>query len=242
MEQTTNKEIGEIKMNSANKTKKYDFSKIEEPIISEELEKKMPELVYGSQKVGSTLTFGQFTKSVGAVKTPLEWIILQEWIEHDNTEKYLVITKNALDIRSYDDSHKDITWADSSIRKWLNDDFYNSAFSPEEKKLIRPAWCCPDERQDFEEDTKDKVFLFSYYEARMVFSLRMSRYLKCTATEYAERKNSDAHGACRWWLRSPGSDYSKAAFVSADGEIQRDGINISSEIGVRPVMWVKKQI
>jgi hypothetical protein len=97
--------------------------------------------------------------------------------------------------------------------------------------------------QDFEKFTKDRVFLFSYYDARFVFlSSRISRYLKCTATEYAERKNSDAHGACRWWLRSPGSDYSKATFVSADGEIQRDGISVSSEIGVRPVMWVKKQI
>ena len=230
-------------MNSANKTKKYDFSRIEEPPIPEGLEGKIPRLVSCSEKVGSTLTLGQFTQSVGTEKTPLEWIVLEEWVWGDNTEQYLVIAKNALDIRSYFGENKDVIWADSSLRKWLNEVFYSLAFSLEEKSLISQHWCIPDKLQDFEKSTNDKVFLFSYHDALFIFSsAKVRRFMKCTATEYAERKSSDAHGACRWWLRSPGSDYSKAAFVSSDGEIQRDGISVSAEIGVRPVMWVKKQI
>ena len=53
-------------------------------------------------------------------------------------------------------------------------------------------------------------------------------------TAYIENEN------CWWWLRSPGEEQIKAAFVYDNGYINREGINLSySRNCVRPVMWLK---
>ena len=49
----------------------------------------------------------------------------------------------------------DITWHDCDLRKWLNDEFYNTAFNATEKEFIKTTHCADNGEGA---DTEDKVF------------------------------------------------------------------------------------
>ncbi len=74
-----------------------------------------------------------------------------------------------LDCKPYHNVQEDVTWETSSIREWLNDEFYNTAFSKEEKKEINEV-CLNNFDMLYPEgglaafggrDTKDNIFLLS---------------------------------------------------------------------------------
>ena len=49
----------------------------------------------------------------------------------------LLLSKYCLDSRAYNrKADVSLVWENSDYRAWLNDDFYNTAFSEEEKALI----------------------------------------------------------------------------------------------------------
>ncbi|MBR5657931.1 MAG: hypothetical protein IKX10_00865 [Lachnospiraceae bacterium] len=61
---------------------------------------------------------------------PIEWYVLDQ-----KDGKMLIVSKDILDFRAYDDGTH-TTWADSTLRAWLNSEFLNTAFSAEEKAKI----------------------------------------------------------------------------------------------------------
>ena len=61
---------------------------------------------------------------------PIEWYVLDQ-----KDGKMLIVSKEILDFRAYDDGTH-TTWADSTLRAWLNSEFLNTAFSAEEKAKI----------------------------------------------------------------------------------------------------------
>ena len=100
------------------------------------------------------------------------------WKVLDPDEGYIVCT-SIIDTRPYQDlvytsnemSYVDSmqtkyasNWSDSAIRTWLNDDFYNTAFSDIEKSLIEASYLENnkiDESTCTGENTRDKIFLLS---------------------------------------------------------------------------------
>ena len=198
-------------------------------------------------QVGDTITFGKYEQdndlSNGA--EDIEWIVLS--IE-DN--KALVISKYALDCKAYNYIKTNITWEYCSIRKWLNDSFYNSAFSSEEQTKIEITTVYNDVNPDFTtlvgSATEDKVFLLSISEVRQYFSSEES--LECIATEYAKRwgvytyttdDNIDGNDTCWWWLRTPGAYSMFASSVTHNGLVDTTGQNVTrNNNAVRPAMWI----
>mgnify|MGYP000320325746 CR=1 FL=1 len=58
------------------------------------------------------------------------------WIKKG--DEVLLLSEYGLDAQPFDTSGKErVLWKDSTIRKWLNNDFYNSAFSVEGKRVYR---------------------------------------------------------------------------------------------------------
>lgn len=51
--------------------------------------------------------------------------------------KVLLLSDVCLDAMPYNNEGTDNSWTNSSLRKWLNDDFYHSAFSESERSVIR---------------------------------------------------------------------------------------------------------
>lgn len=80
-----------------------------------------------------------------------------------DSEELYVLSEFILDSKPYHTSDDAITWADSSIRKWLNSEFINHAFTSTEKLKINVTHVKngdnPESGTDGGQDTFDKVFL-----------------------------------------------------------------------------------
>ena len=193
-----------------------------------------------SAKVGDYLLFGSYEQDneVDNGREPVEWLVLEKT---DN--KVLVISKYALDCQRYNSSLKNRTWESCSLRQWLNNNFFNIAFSDTEKTMIATTTVSADKNPDFDinpgKSTKDKVFLLSIKEANKYFDSAWGR--QCHATEYAESQGlyvSNSNERCYWWLRSPGNSYNSAAVISDSGNTVNYGNPVSTLRGVRPAMWI----
>lgn len=120
---------------------------------------------------------------------PIRWIILETDSEN---HKCLLLSKYAIDTHVYSDTaeaHCGHSWHDSTLRRWLNNDFYNNAFSEEEKKRIVTSQIedtCEEGLCIWDKDhkatslgnIKDKVFLLSINEVskyKMPFEDRVQK-------------------------------------------------------------------
>lgn len=140
----------------------------------------------------------------------------------------------------------DTSWEESSLCKWLNNDFLNSAFSSEEQDMILLSDVTADENPEHKGtnkgyDADDKVFLLSIKEVEKYFNSDKDRGCKpmrhaiCNGVLIDEDK-----GQCWWWwwLRSLGKLNNLAAYVATDGSVRCDGYDVDFELyAVRPALW-----
>jgi len=188
--------------------------------------------------VGETIEFGSYPYSENGKEKAIEWQILEKY----TNGTALVISKYALDNVKYNEKDESVTWETSTIRKWLNNDFYNIAFKNANKNLIVESYL---ENKDNTKgntkggnNTNDKIFLLSTDEARKYFSSDEKR--KLWPTPYAKGSNSkegnldtssSSDSSCWWWLRSPGSNQSYAAFVFSGGYVDSLGRHVYGASG-----------
>ncbi len=64
-------------------------------------------------------------------KEPIKWRILSV----DGNDAFL-LSDMALDVKPYNEEKKFATWENCTLRAWLNDSFYNTAFTDKEKSVI----------------------------------------------------------------------------------------------------------
>ncbi|MGN1345015.1 MAG: DUF6273 domain-containing protein [Traorella sp.] len=155
----------------------------------------------------------------------------------------LLVTKYGIDCEPYNHTNANLTWETCSLRKWLNEDFINHAFSDEEKEaiLLTNVKNVSTYGTTVENDTIDKLFLLSIDEAKKYLNSLYCTPKECEATNYAIQKDADVNekGRCRWWLRSSGNNNKLVAFVDYNGEIKTYGV-FAYYIGyaVRPALWL----
>ena len=65
---------------------------------------------------------------------PIEWQVIGTRDGHT-----LLISKYALESSKYNENYMEIDWENSTLRSWLNNDFYNTAFSASDRKRIVTA-------------------------------------------------------------------------------------------------------
>ena len=196
--------------------------------------------------VGNYVTFGSYPQTQnGNDKTSIEWLVLE-----NDGETALLISRYALDCKPYNKKWENTTWETCTLRGWLNNEFFNKAFSAEEKQSILQSDISADKNPKRSTKpgnaTKDKVFLLSIVEVNKYFKSDDAR--KCAPTDYAIQQGADASNsykvegrkACWWWLRSPGYDCYYAAHVRNDGSIHDDGVAVYlSHYAVRPCVRVR---
>ena len=107
-----------------------------------------------------------------------------------------------------------------------------------------PATMLPaDENPEYYTDpgnaTQDKIFLLSITEANKYFRNDEARMCVPTAFAIADCAYTDRSNNCRWWLRTPGSEQLKAAYIEYDGDIYCDGgLVYGVGVYVRPALWI----
>lgn len=198
-------------------------------------------LLLAKANPGDTVLFGEYEQdnNTSNGKEGVEWLVLEV-----KDGKALVVSKYALDCKQYNTSNTDVTWETCTLRKWLNNDFINAAFSSYEKAMIPTVTVSADENPDYSANpgnaTQDQVFLLSITEANKYFNSAGAR--QCEPTDYAVANGSrESHSGnlCWWWLRSPGNTQDSAAYVYSSGDVYESGSDV--DIGtsaVRPAMWI----
>ncbi|SFA84915.1 hypothetical protein SAMN05216249_103153 [Acetitomaculum ruminis DSM 5522] len=154
------------------------------------------------------------------------WLILAK-----ESNKALILSEYVVGEREFNEKEGKTTWEECSLRKWLNKDFINDAFSEEEREIIAETSLHTGNSEEYEsfggKDTRDKVFLLSIDEVK--------RYLE--ETHNMEGKLTDGT-IVAWWLRSPGLTNEYAACVCGYGEIGEAGLYSTYKGSVRPAMWI----
>lgn len=197
-----------------------------------------------SVAVGKYITLGSYeqdnNRSNG--KERIQWLVLAK-----QGDKALVISRYALDCKTFNGTKTNVTWETSSMRSWLNNDFMNTAFTSGEKSRIVTTTVAADTNPSYTtspgNSTRDKVFLLSAKEADKYFASDKARL--CSPTDYAIAQGawtSTIEGneeVCWWWLRTPGYRQTEATSVGTEGTINVFGDSVDRvRDAVRPAMWI----
>lgn len=142
-------------------------------------------------------------------------------------------------------------YATSSIIKWLNSDFYNTAFTQAQKSNILTAEldnkAYSDSYSAFNSKTTyDKVFLLSWNEVQnTAYGFRSgvssSAYREAKGTDYAKCQGlwvKTSNGCSPWRLRSAGNYSDYACDVGYDGDLNNDFSIDNTNPGVRPALKI----
>ncbi|MCL2636875.1 MAG: DUF6273 domain-containing protein [Oscillospiraceae bacterium] len=158
----------------------------------------------------------------------------RDWRIIDRQEdKVLIISEEIIEIKKYHAERVEITWEYSTIREYLNGEFIENNFTPEEQSRIIETIIINNDNPygslaSGGNDTTDKVFLLSLDEANLYFtndSERIAFY--GSGREYW------------WWLRTPALGGEGAVIVGIRGEPSNNGGNyIELSSGIRPALWI----
>ncbi|MBP5332044.1 MAG: hypothetical protein J6Y89_09360 [Lachnospiraceae bacterium] len=205
-------------------------------------------------KKGDIITFGSYEQDNNTEngKEPIKWIVLSR----SDTELF-VLSKYGLDTHAYNDEEVNITWKNCSLRKWLNSEFYDTAFDSFEKDQIKKTKLENDKNPKYNtkggKSTKDKVFVLSWAEATNKSygfksdPLKKDSLRKCGVTKYVMEKGArilddetkDGVTVALSWLRTPGDAKSKATYTLGEGKIRRDGWSVTRDVYVvRPAIVI----
>ena len=172
--------------------------------------------------VGGFVNFGQYLIDSRKDFSPISWYVLE--IIGDEA---LLISEQCLDCRPFSSwpERELVVWENSSLRQWLNNVFYDRAFTNDEKECILRTRCNNAETNLYGvhggPNTLDNVFLLDSAQAKRLFANSFDA--SSTATRFAVSRGVcvDADQGCHWWLRNPGrvsTAFSGSSVVSV-GEI-----------------------
>ena len=167
---------------------------------------------------------GYYTDTVYWFKwEPIKWRILTE-----SDGKAMILSELMLDSQRYSGLYN---YANSTIRAWLNDTFYNTAFGALQQAIIETTevdnsvYSTGNSSNPYAcQNTFDKVFLLSYREAVNSSYGMTSKTRQKQGSDYCKAQGSYTYsnGNGNWWLRSP--DYHSSAtygvrLVGIDGTL-----------------------
>ena len=215
---------------------------------------------FSGLKAGDEFEFGSYEID-GNLKNgyePIKWKVLSK-----NDDNIFVISKFGLDILPYNKDYIEVTWENCTLRKWLNNKFYNAAFNESERNLIKEMAITNENNSIYGTNggnvTTDKIIILSQQDlvnASYGFSTSYDEYdinRRCPATDYAFNSglwvfdtytNSEGTGSCFWWTRTPGNRNDYVTYVHDFGCMYSDGNTydtgyVHCSHGIRPAMFIK---
>ncbi|WP_406038839.1 protein kinase domain-containing protein [Succinimonas sp.] len=193
-------------------------------------------------KAGDYFRFGSYPQNIGCEKEPIEWLVLEV-----KGNEALLVSRYGLDCKQYHHEKTVTSWQNCDLRKWLNSDFLETAFTKEEQWRIGlsevPNGGESEDVSSSDDITRDRVFCLSCAEAENYFKNVAER--QCQPTEYACRQGAcinSTNGCCYWWLRAPLPSPECAPRVFSNGYLDSyfdsSGGRINFHDTVRPALWL----
>ena len=148
------------------------------------------------------------------------WRVLE--IDEDR-RSMLLLAEQSVALREFHSSNKNVKWGNSSLRSWLNGEYYDRNFTQDEKKAVLETALDHYESGKMKDaGIKDRVFLLNKDEAKNYFN------------NDDERRFSGG-----WWLRTR-APYNCIMTVSSSGYISTygDDVGVDHKNHVRPVIRV----
>lgn len=193
---------------------------------------------------------------------PVKWKILTE-----SGGVATVLSELIIDAQAYNEGTNSNDYKLSAIRKWLNENFYNTAFSEKQKALIQKTvvdngaasanpknnstlWnggkndCACENTEDFIYLPSMKEVTNNSYGFSSDYSIYDTERTK-TVTEYAKSQgvwtnNSDGKNIGWWWLRSPFYGNENSAFTASRYGFAFDNLPVyETDSGVVPALRIK---
>lgn len=200
--------------------------------------------------VGTEIKFG-----------PFQWIVLEV-----KQEEILIISKDMVGQDDYHNASTIITWENSSIRDYLNNQFIKEFTNEERKHILKTrisnknnSWYLSDAGND----TDDFIWLLSLDEVvRLYFgdsskildnpSKNQRYWFQSNDSNNDLRRSTYLEKSWWWWTRTPGKNQKTAVYIHGDGNVGIQGngvgprkvkeahpISGSTKGGIRPAMWIK---
>ena len=133
-------------------------------------------------------------------------------------------------------------YATSDLRGWLNYDFYETAFTEDQKAVIQTTALnndaySPDCAQYNSVGTNDNIFSLSYSDiCNEAYGFSTSSDRIAQGTEYAKYQGLEviSDGSAAWWLRSSSDSSRKVRIAGSQSATYNDDTADTACIGVRP--------
>ena len=192
------------------------------PVVEEKADSQ-----WSSLKVGDIITFGKYEQDNNLANgaEDIEWII----DEISESGLYFnLVSKYALDCKPFNDDLW-IRTQEYTLHKWLNEDFYHSAFSDEEQSRLY-------ERADHFSDFNG--FYPSYVLPPSVFysTFKSDQDRQCKATEFAIANGAyvDGNGNCKYWIDSEATGSEMLIKIVNSGGTEGRAAAYDEDVAVRP--------
>lgn len=184
-------------------------------------------------KQGDLITFGSYEQDNNEKngKEPIEWVVLKT-----QNDKALLLSRHVLEYSRFNAANQMVSWANSTLRTWLNKTFYNDAFNKTEKDCI-----CETLNNDV---SKDNIFILSADDLQnneYGFDLEGGpESIRRTCMSTFHVSDGKWNRTCSWWVNTIGEEENSVVYVDYAGGINKCGTKVDSDnIGVRPAMWIQ---
>lgn len=194
---------------------------------------------------GNSFTFGSYEQDgdVSNGSEPINWIVMGRGINmQSGADRVYLISEKVLDVRAFGT----LSWDDSPLRSWLNNEFYNTAFNSIEKEYLDEYLYYPSEmmvsgnmrslrpRRDMDEYV-DKVFVpqVSYIDFYM-----KGENVSAAPTQAVQAKLNTSADKVEWWCVSELSMLAYSAYDSENFTKRIKNNDCKSILGVRPVIVI----
>lgn len=184
-------------------------------------------------KPGEYLIMGAWEQIVPGTRHMIDWLVLDR-----KGTRLLVMSENLLNFMPFGG----MTWEESEVRRWLNDDFISQAFTDSERARIYETELAAEDNERYGtfggESTTDKIFILSDEEVLFYFVDPEKRNADYTKLCEERLKEAATPFENTWWLRSVGDRFCIDS-IDITGKISDNVRYDHKTMGVRPVMWIE---
>lgn len=172
-------------------------------------------------RVGDIITLGAWYENGDKTmpKTDIKWLILE--VDSEGKRVFAI----SVDILSAMAYGKTDVWKNSDICTWLNNGFFNEAFSEAERKLLD---------SNLYEETDGDGGILSAFSSKLALMSKAEKEKYLTDLKYIA---ADGAGVAEWWLRTAAGE-GKIMYVAESGQLATVGKDSqAADMGIRPVAW-----